>query len=458
VAKYEESAVMELKRDINNDFKKEIIAFANTDGGEIFVGVDRDGVPVGVSDCEDTMARIGNMIRDGIKPDLTAYTSIEAINEDDVKIIRVAVLRGVKRPYHLTDKGLKSSGVFVRHGVSSVPATDEAIRTMLRESDGSAFDKSRSVNQELTFDYAGKYFADANLSFSAGNRRTLNLIDTDGYFTNAALLLSDQCEYSIKCAVYAGTGKTRFKARKEFFGSILKQLDNVYEYLSMNNNLNSTFDKLKRLDHPDYPPYALRETLLNAIAHRDYDYSGSTLINIFDDRIEFVSLGGLVKGLTLDDIMYGVSQPRNTVIANVFFRLELIESYGAGIGRIMESYGNCLRQPLLRPNPASFVVTLPKRISGPAPGESGFSPEESVIRLIAAKGFVTRSDVEALLNSSKNPAIMLLNKLMNERRIVKTGAARAIRYTLPNREGVCLPDCGKPTVHDANALEKEKFR
>ncbi|MDR1135710.1 MAG: AAA family ATPase [Clostridiales Family XIII bacterium] len=317
----------------------------------------------------------------------------------------------------------------VKYEESSV----EAIRSMLRESDGAAFDKSRSANQELTFDYAGKYFMDANLPFSDSNKRTLNLIDADGYFTNAALLLSDQCEYSIKCAVYDGMSKTKFKARKEFFGSVLKQMDDVYEYLSINNNLNSTFDKLKRVDHPDYPPYALRETLMNSIAHRDYDYSGSTLVNIFDDRMEFVSLGGLVKGLTLDDIMDGVSQPRNMIIANIFFRLELIESYGTGIGRIMDSYENCLRRPMFRPNPASFVVMLPKMISGSSLGESGFSPEESVISLIAAKGFVTRSDVEALLNISRNPAIALLNRLVDEGTIVKKGAARAVRYTLPNR-------------------------
>ncbi|MDR2616046.1 MAG: AAA family ATPase, partial [Oscillospiraceae bacterium] len=97
----------------------------------------------------------------------------------------------------------------------------------------------------------------------------------------------------------------------------------------------------------------------------------------------------------------------------------------------MESYENCLRQPVFRPNPASFIVTLPKIINNPAPGESGLSPEESVLRLIAAKGSVTRSDVEALLNSSKNPTIALLNKLADEGMVVKTGAARAVRYTLP---------------------------
>ena len=103
-----ESYTVELKRELNQDFKKEIIALANSDGGEIFVGVDKDGTPVGITDTEATMERIGNMIRDGIRPDLTAYTSIETVSVNEVSIIRVAVMRGIKRPYHLTDKAFLS--------------------------------------------------------------------------------------------------------------------------------------------------------------------------------------------------------------------------------------------------------------------------------------------------------------------------------------------------------------
>ena len=112
------------------------------------------------------------------------------------------------------DKGLKPTGVFVRHGVSSVPATDEAIRQMLRESDGTTFDKARSVNQELTFSYAENSFQERQLAFDDAHKRTLGLIDADGYYTNAALLLSDQCGHIIRCAVYEGTGKTKFKTRR----------------------------------------------------------------------------------------------------------------------------------------------------------------------------------------------------------------------------------------------------
>ncbi|MDR3279045.1 MAG: hypothetical protein LBT23_00900 [Synergistaceae bacterium] len=309
---------------------------------------------------------------------------------------------------------------------------DDAIRNMLHESDGASFDKSRSVNQDLTFIFAEKYFAENNLPFSYSNKRTLNLVDADGYYTNAALLLSEQCEHGIKCAVYEGTGKTKFKARKEFYGSILKQMDDVYEYLSLNNNLNSVFDGLKRVDHPDYPAYALREALLNAVVHRDYDYSGSTLISIFDNRIEFVSLGGLVKGITIEDIMGGISQTRNPLVANVFFRLELIESYGTGIQRIMESYEGCLHTPVFRPAPASFVVTLPKMVNGVMlAGDGDFSKEELILRMIAAKGAITRTEAEMLLGTTKNPTIIFLNRLLRDRKIIKIGSARAVKYMLP---------------------------
>lgn len=429
--KYVESPQLELKEQINAEFKKEIIAFANTDGGEIYVGIARDGSITGIADPESEMEKIGNMIRDGIKPDLTAYTSVERVEDDGKNLIRVSVSRGLKRPYHLTDKGLKPTGVFVRHGVSSVPATDEAIRQMLRESDGTTFDKMRSINQELTFDYAEKTFQTSQVAFDAVHKRALGLIDVDGYYTNAALLLSDQCGHIIRCAVYEGTGKNKFKTRKEFSGSILKQMDDAYSFLSLNNNLRATFDGLRRIDHADYPEEAMREALVNAVVHRDYDYSGSIIINIYDDRMEFISLGGLVKGLTLADIKGGVSQPRNAVIANVFYRLELIESYGTGIQKILESYAGCGIEPKFAPAPASFVVTLPNRNTAETTAsDPGLSREENILRLMAKQGAVTRKDVEQLLGCSSFPANKALAALVEQGKIVKTGAARGTKYVL----------------------------
>ena len=357
---FSESSRLELKEIINNDFKKEIIAFANTDGGEIYVGVAKDGTVVGVENSERDMERISSMIHDGIHPDLIPFTTIETIKIDAKQLIHVTVSRGGRPPYHLTDKGLKPSGVYVRHGVVSVPASEEMIRDMIRQSDGLTYDRVRSMNQDLTFQFAEYYFKEKKVSFTEENKRTLGLTDSDGYYTNTALLLSDQCEHSIKCAVFEGTDKTRFKTRREFYGSVFKQLENVYEYISLINNVHADFIGLERVEHFDYPEYAIREALLNAIVHRDYDYSGSIIINIFDDRIEFVSIGGLVKGITLADILHGVSQSRNMVLANIFYRLKLVESYGTGIQRIMQSYsGNS--SPSFLTEASSFVTILPNQ-------------------------------------------------------------------------------------------------
>ncbi len=424
---FKESFTTELKRELNTDFKKEIIAFANCDGGEIYIGVEDNGMVIGVENIEKTMESIGNMIRDGIKPDLTAYTNIEEIKEKNLSIIRVTILRGTKRPYHLNDKGLKSTGVFVRHGISSVPATDEMIREMLRESGGVAFDKSRCINQELTFSYAEKFFSESGVLFGEQQKRTLGLIDTDGYYTNAALLLSDQCEHSIKCAIYDGIGKTNFKMRKEYYGSILKQMNAAYEYISLSNNLNSSFDGLKRIENPDYPEFALREALINAIVHRDYDYSGSIIVNIFDNRIEFVSLGGLVKGITVEDIKNGISQSRNTIIANIFYRLNLIESYGTGIQRIVESYKSQSIQPSFNPANASFAVILPKIIKEL---EYEISDKDKVVVLFRKKDKIIRKDIETYLDCSKSNALKILNSLIEDELIVKSGDAKAVYYKL----------------------------
>jgi ATP-dependent DNA helicase RecG len=428
---YIESHTVELKESVTADLKKEIIAFANADGGEIYIGITNQGKLIGVGNAESEMERINNMICDGIKPDLTGFTSVSSVRIGDSDIIKVSILRGTKRPYHLSDRGLKPSGVYIRHGITSAPASDEMIRQMIKESDGITFDKSRSINQDLTFYYAEKYFMDSKISFGDTNKRTLNLIDSDGYFTNAALLLSDQCEHSIKCAVYKGTGKTNFQARNEFTGSILKQMEEAFQYINTQNNLHSSIVLLKREDHPDYPLYAIREALINSIVHRDYDYSGSILINIYDDRIEFISIGGLVKGLTLADIMGGVSQPRNTIIANIFYRLELIESYGTGIRRIIESYEGSKNQPTFSPAPASFVVILPNRnYMAEEQVAINISNEEKVLQLFKSKEEISRRDIEELLGCSAFPAFRILSMLQKQNKIERIGSARATKYIL----------------------------
>lgn len=123
--------------------------------------------------------------------------------------------------------------------------------------------------------------------------KTLGIINQDGIYTNLALLLSDQCVHTIKTAVFEGKNQNIFKDRKEFTGSLFAQMEAVYDYIDFRNQTHSTFEKLYRIDNRDYPEVAVREALLNCLVHRDYGYSSSILISMYEDRLEFTSIGGI---------------------------------------------------------------------------------------------------------------------------------------------------------------------
>jgi ATP-dependent DNA helicase RecG len=423
---FKETEHIELKRELNDSVKKEIIAFANTDGGKIYIGVDDNGTIVGLNNAKLDLEAISNTIRDSIKPDLSMHTAVYIKELDSKEIIEIEVTKGTKRPYHLVSKGLKPSGVFVRHGITSSPASDEAIRQMIIESDGLSIEKSRCMNQELSFTYAEKMFREKNIGFQPAQQRTLAIINEDGYFTNLGLLLSDQCEHSIKCAIYNGQSKLTFRDRKEFNGSILKQLDEVYEYIHLQNKIESHFQGLSRVEEADYPYYAIREALINAVVHRDYSFSGSILIHIFEDRMEIVSVGGLVAGLTMEDIFLGISETRNKNLAACFYRLKLIESYGTGIQRMKESYQNYAVGPEFKASDHAFLVTLPN-VNYKVKHETN---GEKTLAIIKAKGIAGRKEIEKELGLSKSSVTIILNKLLTAGKIKQEGNARNTSYRL----------------------------
>ena len=193
-----------------------------------------------------------------------------------------------------------------------------------------------------------KFFEENALSFGLSQKKTLGLIGEDDLYTNLALLLSDQCNHTLKVAVFEGIEKNIFKDRKEFKGSLLKQVTEAYEFINLLNKTEATFEGLTRKDERDYPTETIREALLNAVVHREYSFSGSTLINIYEDRIEFISLGGIISGLSLDSIMLGVSQSRNEKLANIFYRLHFIEAYGTGIKKMFTSYEKIGLKPTIK--------------------------------------------------------------------------------------------------------------
>lgn len=435
-----ENQTTEFKREYVEDIKKTVIAFANCDGGTIFIGRNDDGSICGVEDVDSTMLQVTNAIRDAICPDVTMFVSCQTESMDGKAVICVTVHRGTARPYYLSGKGIRPAGVYVRQGASTVPATETAILHMIKETSGDSYEVARSIQQQLTFEKTAAFFEKENIPFGKTQMRTLHVIGEDETYTNLGFLLSEQCSHTIKIAVFEGSQKTVFKDRCEFTGSLLSQLEEAFSYIDRFNRTRAEFSGLHRIDMRDYPPEAVREALLNAIVHREYSFHASTLISIFDDRMEIVSIGGLIKGLSLDDIMLGVSVLRNPNLANLFYRLHLIEAYGTGILKIKECYGDGPVTPDILVTNNAFKIVLPNtnyykehkayRLEETAAVYSApkHTRETTILKLCQKNGSVNRKEVQTALGLSQSMTILILREMVETGLLYTKGNARNLRY------------------------------
>ena len=432
-----ESETVEFKREVGDGAVKAVIAFVNSRGGEVLIGVNNDGEPCGLSSPDSELLKLTSMLRDKVSPDVLMFVSSSVRELEGESVIDCWVTPGTKKPYYLRSKGLRPEGVYVRHGSASVPASETAIRRMISESDGLNFESQRSIAQELTFEYASPVLEKHGMGLSKGEMRTLCLTDSAGLYTNLAFLISDQCPAFLKAAVFSDDARTVFLQREEFSGSILKQLDDAYAFMERNTRFVTDYVGLERRDHHDYPPIALREALVNAVVHRDYSLSGPTLISIMPSNVEVVSLGGLPVGIEKEDLDSHVSVPRNVRLANVFFRLELIEAYGTGISRMRSSYAESGMSVEFKITPNTFTVILPNRNSG-ATREDGtgkrtadlgsLTAVERKILSLADEGSISRASVQTALAISQSTATRALNSLVEKGYLVKTAPGRNTRY------------------------------
>ena len=171
-----ESEQLELKSVFNDKALRSVIAFANSKGGKLYIGVDDGGNAIGLEDADEELLEISNTVREGISPDVTMFVSYQPDKINDKNVIIIDVQKGTASPYYLKGKGIRPEGVYVRQGASTVPATSEAIRRMIKESDGDRYEMLRSTEQDLTFNSARKEFERADISLGAAQMRSLHIL------------------------------------------------------------------------------------------------------------------------------------------------------------------------------------------------------------------------------------------------------------------------------------------
>ena len=405
-----ESKNMEYKvtlPDKSEKYMKTIVAFANTQGGKLIVGVDdKTHEIVGVENeiLFQLMDGIANAISDSCMPQI--IPDIEPQTVEGKTVIVVSVEAGKNRPYYLKSKG-KENGTYIRVAGTSRQAFPEKIRELEMEGARISWDELTCVGYPVSENATEKLCRDIEsfrekagmTEHSVKKEQLINwkiLKQNEGKLlaTNAyALLTSDYFPFSkTQCAVFKGTDRAVFLDKREFIGPIYTQIESAVDFVLRNIRLGATIDGLVRKEKYELPPEAIREMVINAHCHRNLLDESCIQVAIYDNRLEVTSPGGLYNGLTYEEVMNGHSKIRNKAIANIFSQMGLVEAWGSGIKRIFnvaKEYG--LPEPKFQEFDNMFRVELFRNNSMTGAEKEAGESSEKVRREVGEGSEIIRS-------------------------------------------------------------------
>ena len=271
------------------------------------------------------------------------------------------------------------------------------------------------------------------MKIKMSNIKALHMLKMSDTYNNAAFLVSDQNTTITKVAIYQGTNVMKFKDKREIKGALTSQIDELLYYINLNNYMEVKIDgDLRRHETKNYPEVAIREAVVNAFAHRDYMLHSTIKIEIFDDRMEILSLGGIPDGLTMEEVKDGMTAVRNPQLVHILDKLKYIENYGTGIRRMYEAYNGTNKLPEFEVRPNSFKVLLPnvnwrKNQVDKSDKKDNLS-EETVLFMLEKNGKQTRKELQQVLGTTPYHVRKLLNELIEQGKVKKTGKSVNTRY------------------------------
>ena len=334
---------IEFKRQLTRDMdiEKEVIAFLNyREGGIIYIGVDDNGQPVENMNIDGDMLAIKNRLRDNIMPSPMGLFDVTTERISGVSVIRLFVSSGSEKPYYKKQYGLSPKGCFIRVGTAAEPMTQAQIEEIFSHRVRRSLKHIPSPRKDLTFRQLHIYYDSKHLTLNDNFAQNLELLTDDGRFNYVANLLADENSTSIKVAKYAGKDRVDLIGNYEYgYCSLLKASERVLDRLHVENSVKSTIGYPYRTDTPLWNERAVRELVINAIVHNDYFNEVPPKFEIFSNRLEITSTGSLPDDMSKEDFFGGVSNPRNKELMRVFRDVELVESLGTGLQRVLQVYG-----------------------------------------------------------------------------------------------------------------------
>lgn len=410
--------------------KKTLVAFANTAGGDLYIGVDDEGNVVGLTDPGRVEEKLASAVRDNISPSLVGSIATEQLKIQGKSVLRVHVDAGPMKPYCLDPK--TASGIYIRLGNTSSPASLDDITRMVRANNPTPYESRLAFNQNLTFDYCMAFCRKRDVEFDPKHHLTYGFWNAkQAAYTNLAAICSDQSDVRTVMIEFADDDKTEILTSDEVTGSIFQIYTQATDFLTRANYARMekpSRPATERIDHYFVDPRVVMEALVNMLAHRDYSLKPANLIHVTPSAIEIHTVGGLVEGLSVESIVDNMStECRNKQLAHLLGKLKLMENRGSGFRLIRRYYKDYPLESLLRVSEVSFTIRLPINRGVRFMGNERY---RTVLDLMATHPEMTRKAVQSALGLSQSATVNLLNAMVKDAVLEVVGGGRSTMYRI----------------------------
>ena len=330
----------EFKVKLTDKFEEEVISFLNTNGGNIYIGINDKGDIVGINGKIDLLQRtIKDRIKDNIMPSTLGLYDVVTLEENGKKYIKVIIAHGSEGPYYIKGMGMTPDSCFIRVGSSIQSMPYDMINNRVNKRTITSLRNIVSPKQNLTFSQLKIYYEEKGFNINNNFLKQLDLYTDDGKYNYNAYLLADNNTVSIKFGKYAGTNAVDLIENEDFGNcSLIKATKNILNKIEIENKIFTKIEYPERKEIKMYDFAAVREAVVNAIVHNDWSNEYAPKFEMFSDRLVISSNGGIQDSTTKEEFLEGFSLPKNKELMKVFNDLDLVEQMGTGIIRILQSY------------------------------------------------------------------------------------------------------------------------
>lgn len=425
----QESNRIEFKAELNDKLEKEIVAFLNNqEGGILYIGLADNGRPIKDQDIDSTQLKIADRIKNNILPSPLGLFDIVTEDIDNILVTKIIVSSGLEKPYYIKNKGMSPNGCFMRLGTSTQPMSTALIDELYAKRIHTTLRNIPAPRQDLTFAQLKIYYQERGLELNRKFANSLEFLTSEGKYNYIAYLLADENGVSIKVAKYAGIDKVDLIENEEYgYCSLIKATNQVLEKMKIENVTKAQVTSSKRIEKNLIEPVPLREALINAIVHNDFSREIPPVFEIFSNRMEFTSYGGLIQGQSEEDFFSCSSMPRNRELMRVFKDVGLVEQLGSGMSRILRFYNRDIFQISDHFIKVIFPFSSPKGnmiiAIGDNNGDNG-GDENAILNLLKKEPTFTAKELSEQTGFSARKISRLVKGLRETGKIVRIGSAR----------------------------------